>query len=136
MFSESEEEYRDATGAPVNKQEPAMFMMNVILLILVLLLPLTTAQALNNHAREGAQTKYLAPMNRSMEELGVKGHDTTLCSDRWYSCTTYDRQQFDQKYPGRPLNELLRYGEPDWPHRNGKGGGSGAFHDSLDYRDR
>jgi hypothetical protein len=113
-----------------------MFMRNVSRLILVLVLPLTTAQAQSNHARESAQPKSLDPMNRPMEELGVKGHDTTLCSDRWYSCTTYDRQQFDQKYPGRPLNELLRYGEPDWPDRDGQRGGNGTFHDSLDYRDR
>lgn len=26
---------------------------------------------------------------------------------------SYDRQQFDQKYTGVTLNELLRYGEPD-----------------------
>jgi hypothetical protein len=136
MFSASEEEYRDAGGAQVNKKEPAMFMMNVSRLILVLVLPLATAQAQNHHAREGAQPESLDPMNRPMEELGVKGHDTTLCSDRWYSCTSYDRQQFDQKYPGRPLNELLRYGEPNWPDRDGRRGGSGTFHDSLDYRDR
>jgi hypothetical protein len=66
-----------------------------------------------------------------MDELGVTGRDATLCSDRWYSCTSYDRQQFDQKYPGRPLNELLRFGELNWPdkdrtHRN----------DSLDRHDR
>jgi hypothetical protein len=136
MFSESEEVYRDATGAQVNKKEPAMFMVNVGLLIFVLLLPLATAQAQSNHARESAQPKSLDPMNRPMDELGVTGKDDTLCSDRWYSCTTYDRQQFDQKYPGRPLNELLRYGEPDWPDRDGQRGGSGGFHEALDYRDR
>ena len=113
-----------------------MFMMNVSLLILVLLLPLATAPAQSNHARESAQPKSLDPMNRPMDELGVTGKDDTLCSDRWYSCTTYDRQQFDQKYPGRPLNELLRYGEPNWPDRDGRRGGTGTFHDSLDYRDR
>jgi hypothetical protein len=70
-----------------------------------------------------------------MDKLGVTGKDDTLCSDRWYSCNTYDRQQFDQKYPGRPLNELLRFGEPEWPDRDGKGVGTGSFHDSLDFRD-
>lgn len=113
-----------------------MFMRIAGLLILVLVLPLTAAQGQNNHARESSPQKSLDPINQPMEELGVNGHDTTLCSDRWYSCTTYDRQQFDQKYPGRPLNELLRYGEPNWPDRDGRRGGSGTFHDSLDYRDR
>jgi len=37
----------------------------------------------------------LDPMNRPMDELGVTGHDTTLCSDRWSTCSSYDRQQFD-----------------------------------------
>ncbi len=136
MFSKSEEEYCDANGAQVNKQEPAMFTMNISLLILVLLLPLATVHAQGNRSRESSPPKSLDPMNRPMDELGVTGMDDTLCSDRWYSCTTYDRQQFDQKYPGRPLNELLRYGEPNWPDRDGQGGGSGTVHDSLDYRDR
>jgi hypothetical protein len=70
-------------------------------------------------------------MNRPMDELGVTGKDDTLCSDRWYSCTSYDRQQFDQKYPGRPLNRLLRFGEPNWPDKDRR-----SFHDSLDHRDR
>ena len=78
-------------------------------------------------------------MNAPMDELGVSGKDDTLCSDRWYSCTTYDRQQFDWKYSGQPLNELLRYGEPDWPDKPREGrewrekqdGG-----DSLDHHDR
>jgi hypothetical protein len=39
-------------------------------------------------------------MHRPMDELGVTGKDDRLCSDRWYFCTTYDRQQFDQEYPG------------------------------------
>jgi hypothetical protein len=82
--------------------------------------------------------RLLQPMNRPMDELGVTGHDTTLCSDRWYTCSSYDRQQFDQKYIGVPLNELLRYGEPDWPigERQGRGGtgsqDSSDLHDSLD----
>lgn len=113
-----------------------MRMRNVCLLILVLLLPLATAHAQSNRARESSPQKSLDPMNRPMDELGVTGKDDTLCSDRWYSCSTYDRQQFDQKYPGWPLNELLRYGEPNWPDRDGQRGGSGTFHDSLDYRDR
>jgi hypothetical protein len=115
MFSESEEENRDTNCVQVNKKEPAILIRNVSLLILVLLLPLATAQAQSDRSCERAPSKSLDPMNRTMEELGVTGHDTTQCSDRWYSCTTYDRQQFDQKYPGRPLNELLRYGEPSWP---------------------
>ena len=77
--------------------------------------------------------KPLDPMNRPMDELGVTGKDDTLCSDRWYSCTTYDRQQFDQKYPGQPLKDLLRYGEPDWPDKPRDGRGR---NDSLDYHDQ
>ena len=73
------------------------------------------------------------PMNRPMDELGVTGKDDTLCSDRWYSCTTYDRQQFDQKYPGQPLKDLLRYGEPDWPDKPRDGRGR---NDSLDEHDQ
>ena len=71
-------------------------------------------------------SKSLDPMNRPMEELGVTGKDDTLCSDRWYSCTTYDRLQFDQKYPGQPLNELLRFGEPDWPDKDKRHSGYGS----------
>lgn len=136
MFSESEEEYRDANGVQVNMKEPAMVMRNVSLLILVLLLPLATAHAQTNRARESSPPKSLDPMNRPMEELGVTGHDTTLCSDRWSTCSSYDRQQFDQKYPGQRLNELLLYGEPSWPDRDSKRGGSDTFHDSLDDRER
>ena len=69
-------------------------------------------------------SKSLDPMNRPMDELGVIGKDDTLCSDRWYSCTTYDRQQFDQKYPGQRLKDMLRFGEPDWPDRPRSGYGS------------
>jgi hypothetical protein len=54
----------------------------------------------------------LKSMNRPMEELEVTGYDTILCSDRWSRCSSYDYQQFDQKYPGQWLNELLLYGEP------------------------
>jgi hypothetical protein len=88
--------------------------MRVLLLVLSLLL------AMPAFAEESKSVlrKSLDPMNRPMNELGVTGKDDTLCSDRWYSCTTYDRQQFDQKYPGRPLNELLRFGEPNWPDKN------------------
>src|SRR5687768_11790834 len=101
--------------------------MRILLVVLSLLLALP---AFADGSKQPSR-KPLDPMNRPMNELGVTGRDTTLCSDRWYSCTTYDRQQFDRKYPGRPLNELLRFGEPDWPdkdrtHRN----------DSLDRHDR
>lgn len=83
--------------------------------------------------------KPLDPMNRPMDELGVTGKDDTLCSDRWYSCTTYDRQQFDQKYPGQPLKDLLLYGEPDWPDKARDGREwreKQGMGDSLDQRDR
>jgi DUF2075 family protein len=75
-------------------------------------------------------------MNVPMDELGVTGHDTTLCSDRWYTCSSYDRQQFDQKYIGVPLNELLRYGEPSWPIGERQERDRTDFHDSLDRHDR
>lgn len=106
--------------------------MRVIFIILVLLAPLPLsvhAGELGSH--KTPPSKSLQPMNRPMDELGVTGKDDTLCSDRWYSCTTYDRQQFDQKYPGQPLNELLRYGEPDWPDRHLPGS-----RDSLEHQDR
>ena len=74
-------------------------------------------------------------MNRPMDELGVTGKDDTLCSDRWYSCTTYDRQQFDQKYPGQRLKDMLRFGEPDWPDRPRSTYG-GRKSDRMDYGDR
>lgn len=76
-------------------------------------------------------------MNRPMDELAVAGKDDTLCSDRWYSSTTYDRLQFDQKYPGQPLNELLRFGEPDWPDRDKRGSSYRAGKsDRIDRGDR
>jgi len=70
-------------------------MMIVLFLLLSLFSPPAFAQGNSTQARP----KSLDPMNRPMDELGVTGKDDTLCSDRWYSCTTYDRQQFDQKYP-------------------------------------
>lgn len=105
----------------------------ISLLILVITLSGAAAQAQEDRLRKSAPTKSLDPMNRPMDELGVTGKDETLCSDRWYSCTTYDRQQFDQKYPGQPLKDLLRYGEPDWPDKPREGRG---WHDSLDDDDR
>jgi hypothetical protein len=111
-----------------------MFEKTICLLILIIL-PLATAQAESQggHDRQRKLPKSLDPMNRPMDELGVTGKDDTLCSDRWYSCTTYDRQQFDQKYPGQPLKDLLRYGEPDWPDQPR---GERGRHDSLDDGDR
>lgn len=106
--------------------------MRVLFLLLLLLLPVplsVQAEALSPSRTQPERA--LDPMNRPMEELGVRGHDTTLCSDRWYSCTSYDRQHFDQKYPGQPLNELLRYGEPNWPDR-----APPRLNDSLDVHDR
>ena len=111
----------------------------VVFLFLLLLLPLPlSVQAEELGTRKTPPDRLLQPMNRPMDELGVTGHDTTLCSDRWYTCSSYDRQQFDQKYIGVPLNELLRYGEPDWPvgeHQGRSGRGPRDFsdlHDPLD----
>jgi hypothetical protein len=86
--------------------------LGLLLLSLLLLVPPCSTQAEDRHAPKPQTQKPLDPMNRPMEELGVTGHDTTLCSDRWNTCSSYDRQQFDQKYPGQRLNELLLYGEP------------------------
>lgn len=109
--------------------------------LFILAAGLAQAQTRNNQpssTHKAPPEKSLQPMNVPMDELGVTGHDTTLCSDRWYTCGSYDRQQFDQKYPGTPLNELLRYGEPNWPigERQGRGRtgsfGSSDLHDSLE----
>jgi hypothetical protein len=107
--------------------------MRVMVLLLCLLwsLPVFEGEA---NPRRSTPSKSLDPMNRPMDELGVTGKDDTLCSDRWYSCTTYDRQQFDQKYPGRPLNDLLRFGEPDWPDRPHRD--HSRTYDSLDRYNR
>ena len=108
----------------------------VVFLLLLLLLPLqfsAHAEELDSH--KTPPDKLLQPMNRPMDELGVTGHDTTLCSDRWYTCSSYDRQQFDQKYPGVPLNELLRYGEPDWPVGERQKRDRTGSHDSSDIHD-
>ena len=93
------------------------------------------AFAQGNSASGNPRQKSLDPMNRPMDELGVTGKDDTLCSDRWYSCTTYDRQQFDQKYPGQRLKDMLRFGEPDWPDRPRSTYG-GRKSDRMDYGDR
>jgi hypothetical protein len=95
----------------------------MIVLFLLLSLPISTAFAQGNSTQ--ARPKSLDPMNRPMDELGVTGKDDTLCSDRWYSCTTYDRQQFDQKYPGQRLRDMLRFGEPDWPDKDKRHSGYG-----------
>ena len=110
--------------------------MGLLLLSLLLLLPAFSAQGEDRTTPRPPSQKPLDPMNRPMEELGVTGHDTTLCSDRWYSCSTYDRQQFDQKYPGQRLNELLLYGEPSWPSGERERRSGDRFNDSLDYRDQ
>ncbi|HSF67107.1 MAG TPA: hypothetical protein VLA67_06720 [Nitrospiraceae bacterium] len=89
-------------------------MLGLVALFFMLFAALALALA---EDRPSTQRRSLDPMNHPMDELGVTGKDDTLCSDRWYSCTTYDRQQFDQKYPGQPLKDLLRFGEPDWPDR-------------------
>jgi hypothetical protein len=117
--------------------------MRIIFLFALLSLPISTAFAQSNSTSANRQHKSLDPMNRPMDELGVTGKDDTLCSDRWYSCTTYDRQQFDQKYPGQRLKDMLRFGEPDWPDRDKRHSGHGSdksdrighgdrIHDKLD----
>ena len=113
--------------------------MRIVFVFLLLLVPVPlSVQAEDLRSHKTPPDKLLQPMNVPMDELGVTGHDTTLCSDRWYTCSSYDRQQFDQKYIGVPLNELLRYGEPDWPigerqERDRTGSrDSSDLHDPLD----
>ena len=106
----------------------------VFILLLLIPVPLfVQAEELVSH--KTPPDKLLQPMNVPMDELGVTGRDTTLCSDRWYTCNSYDRQQFDQKYIGVPLNELLRYGEPSWPFGERQGRDRTDFHDLLDLED-
>lgn len=111
-------------------------MRSLIFLFLLLSALVLSAHAEDRSTRKTQPARPLDPMNRPMEELGVTGHDTTLCSDRWYTCSSYDRQQFDQKYPGQPLNELLRFGEPSWPSGERERRGGTDFHDSLEHDDR
>lgn len=109
--------------------------MGFAFLPLVLLLIPLSVQAEDSLKHKTQPERPLDPMNRPMDELGITGHDTTLCSDRWNTCSSYDRQQFDQKYPGQPLKDLLRYGEPDWPDKPREGQGRQDFlddHDRLD----
>ena len=100
-------------------------------LFLLLVSPVVSVHAEDLTPRKPPPQRPLDPMNRPMNELGVTGHDTTLCRDRRFSCTTYDRRQFDQQYPGQPLNKLLRYREPNWPDRD-----RSSLYDSLDHSDR
>ena len=66
--------------------------MQIAILVFVLLFVTSvSAHAEGFSPREKNRPKSLDPMNRPMDELGVTGKDDTLCSDRWYSCTTYDR---------------------------------------------
>jgi hypothetical protein len=109
-----------------------------MIIVLFLLLSLFSPPAFAQGTSTQVRPKSLDPMNRPMDELGVTGKDDTLCSDRWYSCSTYDRQQFDQKYPGQRLKDMLRFGEPDWPDRPRPGYGSSKSDrsDRIDRDDR
>ena len=108
-----------------------------IVLVLLCSISTTMAFAQSNSAPDNHRPKSLDPMNRPMDELGVTGKDDTLCSDRWYSCTTYDRQQFDQKYPGQRLKDMLRFGEPDWPDKDKRHSGYGSHKsDRIGHGDR
>jgi hypothetical protein len=108
----------------------------IIVLLLLLSVPISTALAQSNSASGNRPARSIDPMNRPMDELGVTGKDDTLCSDRWYSCTTYDRQQFDQKYPGQRLKDMLRFGEPDWPDKTRRSGYGSHKSDRIDHGDR
>jgi len=55
--------------------------MQVSMLLLCLLYPLLIF-AEESNLDKSSQRKSIDPMNRPMDELGVTGHDTTLCSDR------------------------------------------------------
>lgn len=49
------------------------------------------------------------PLNQPLDSVGVSGYDSTLCNDKWNYCSDYDRQQFDTKYPGTPLESISLY---------------------------
>lgn len=49
------------------------------------------------------------PMNQPLDSVGVKGYDAKLCNDQWNTCGSYDRQQFDTKYPGTSLDSISLY---------------------------
>lgn len=89
-------------GVHGKAMESEMRMLRTISLhVLVCIMSCAEAQAQGQRPRETGPKRSLDPMNRPMDELGVTGKDDTLCSDRGYSCSTYDRKQFDQKYPGQ-----------------------------------
>jgi len=57
-----------------------------------------------------AQTAFADdPLNQPLDSVGVSGYDTTLCNDKWNTCSNYDRSQFDTRYPGTPLEEISRF---------------------------
>jgi hypothetical protein len=60
------------------------------------------------------------PMNQPLDSVGVSGYDSTLCNDKWNTCTDYDRQHFDARYPGVSLNTLSLY--PISPREEGVAG--------------
>lgn len=49
------------------------------------------------------------PLNLPLDSVGVSGYDRTLCSDKWNECSSYDRQQFDTRYPGSALDDISLY---------------------------
>jgi hypothetical protein len=81
------------------------------------ILVLTALMSFGNQSAKAAGSD---PLNVPLDSLGVAGYDKTLCSDRWNTCSDYDRQQFDQRYPGRPLEELSLY-PPARGHTEGYG---------------
>jgi len=49
------------------------------------------------------------PFGVPLDSMPVRGYDKTLCNDKWNKCSSYDREQFDTKYPGSSLESLSFY---------------------------
>jgi hypothetical protein len=60
--------------------------------LMALIVVLTALMSFGNQCAQAAGSD---PLNVPLDSLGVTGYDTTLCSDRWNTCSDYDRQQFD-----------------------------------------
>src|SRR5262245_26138605 len=76
----------------------------------------------------------LPPMNKSPNSLGVSDYDTTLCSEKWNHCSSYDRASFRFKYPGYDLNELGRYSDDRSTHSFGHVSSSRRWHSENESR--
>jgi len=73
----------------------------LVLVVLFLLLVSSCAEPQLSYADD--------PLTQPLDSVGVTGYNTELCNDKWDSCTEYDRQQFDSKYPGTDLDTISLY---------------------------